>query len=84
MNWREVVTPLTALAAVMALFIVGTIIGVVVLTPSSVKVSADATVIRVCRDGTLVLRNKGESQFVVIRPGAWTGWMAAQSDVCAP
>ena len=40
-----------------------------------------ATVIQVCRDGTLVLRRQ-DGEFRVMRPGASHGWHADGPNVC--
>jgi hypothetical protein len=43
----------------------------------------NATVVKVCRDGTLVLKRE-DGEFRVLRPGAWHGWRAASDKVCEP
>lgn len=40
-------------------------------------------VLKVCRDGTLVLRRE-DGEFRVVRPGALRGWHAASDKVCEP
>lgn len=39
------------------------------------------TVVKVCRDGTLVLRTH-DGEFRVMRPGAWASWPAIGPEVC--
>jgi hypothetical protein len=39
------------------------------------------TVIKVCWDGSLVLR-MSDGDFEVVRPGAWRGWRAVGPGVC--
>ena len=60
---------------------VGVIIALVSWLPSSPE--AAATVVKVCRDGSLVLRREG-GEFRVVRPGASLGWHAASDKVCEP
>jgi hypothetical protein len=39
------------------------------------------TVVKVCRDGSMVLRTS-DGDFEVVRPGAWRGWRAVGPEVC--
>jgi len=40
------------------------------------------TVIKVCRDGTLILRTN-DGEFRAIRPGMWASWPAIGPEVCS-
>jgi hypothetical protein len=42
-----------------------------------------ATVVKVCHDGTLVLKRE-DGEFRLVRPGALRGWRAASDKVCEP
>jgi hypothetical protein len=50
----------------------------VVMAPSA---PGQRTVVKVCLDGSLVLRT-GDGDFEVVRPGAWRGWRAVGPGVC--
>jgi hypothetical protein len=60
---------------------VGVVFAINWAIPSAASVSVEGgTVIKVCRDGTLVLQV--HDGYAIVRPDKQTGWPAASADVC--
>jgi hypothetical protein len=77
--WWRLPGLLLACAVVLGL---GVATGWWALSPPSPPIDK-VTVLKVCRDGTLVLRRE-DGEFRVLRPGAWQSWHAASDKVCEP
>jgi hypothetical protein len=75
-RWRQ--APFLLLPLAIGLFVWG--LGWVLSLPSPEE---HEIVLKVCRDGTLVLRRE-DGEFRVVRPGALGSWRAVSDKVCEP
>jgi hypothetical protein len=72
-GWLPVWAPLVFIAGLIFVLLLSWL-------PPSTETS---TVIKGCRDGTLVLK-RDDGEFRIVRPGAQSSWRAASDKVCEP